>query len=132
MRGSPRILVVDDQEGIRRLLEETCTILGYEAETAASGKEALEKLEERSFALILIDMKMPGLNGLETLKKILALNNSVRTVLMTGYGESYLLEEALQLGVSDIIQKPFDLNEIKDLLERLSMDEVPNTQLLES
>lgn len=114
-----KVLVVDDQEGIRKLLEETCMLLGYDVISAPSGTEAVKIAAEQKITAAVVDMKMPGLNGIETLKRLSAIDPDIKVVLMTGYGEMHLLEDALKLGACDIIRKPFDLEEIRNFLERV-------------
>lgn len=104
------------------LLAETCSLLGYEVTTVASGLEALKMMEQDHYQVAFIDMKMPGMNGLETLEKALSLNPQIKGIVMTGYGETFFLE-VLERGAYGIVQKPFDLDEIKGLLERALTDE---------
>ncbi|MCR4440654.1 MAG: response regulator [Peptococcaceae bacterium] len=115
-----KVLVVDDQEGIRRLLGETCAILGYEAVTVSTGNEAVRMAANTQFSAALIDMKMPGLSGLETIKRLREIAPLLKIVLMTGYGEIYQAEDIARLGVCGIIRKPFDLEEIKNFLEGMN------------
>lgn len=118
-----KVLIVDDQEGIRRLLVEICSMLGCKAAAAASGMESLKLIKENKFEIAFIDLKMPGLNGLETLELLQAQNPRLKGVLMTGYDETHLLEEALKKGAHSVILKPFELEEIKGLLENLMVKE---------
>lgn len=119
MNKGAHVLIVDDQEGIRKLLAEACSMIGYHAHTAASGNEALDIITNTDIGAALIDLKMPGLNGITTLRMIKEIKPAVRTFLMTGYGETYLLDEALDHGAQGIILKPFDLDEILGLLESI-------------
>jgi two-component system response regulator (stage 0 sporulation protein F) len=119
MTSAKTVLIVDDQDGIRKLLEEATTLLGYAADTVSSGAEALERIRSRKYQLALVDMKMPGISGLETLLEMRALDRGIKTVLMTGYGESFYMEEALKKGADGVILKPFDLEELRELFEKL-------------
>ncbi len=112
-----KVLVVDDQEGIRKLLKEVFEELGYQAEAVATGEEAIQAVSEGSFKLILMDMKMPGLSGFETAEKLKALNGSLMIVLMTGFYDDFLLQEIKRYGVDGLINKPFNLEEIQKILE---------------
>lgn len=114
-----RILIVDDQEGIRKLLAEACTILGYDAQAVSSGMEALERINEDKFQLAIVDMKMPGLSGIETIIRMRSTDRDIKTILMTGYGESFYKEETASEIADGIVLKPFDLDEIRGLLEQL-------------
>lgn len=111
-----KVLVVDDQEGIRILLDEACSLLGYHVETASSGIEALKLAENNKFKAALIDLKMPGLNGMETLEKMQTIDPEIKVALMTGYGEMYVSEDTGQKSSYRVIRKPFDLDEIRSFL----------------
>jgi len=111
------ILVVDDQTGVRRLLQETFREEGYNVDTAKEGAEALVKIKESPPSLVLLDMKMPGMNGLETLQQIIKNNPSQAVIMMTAYEELEVVQEARKLGVKEYITKPFDLNDLKELIK---------------
>ncbi|MDA8442323.1 MAG: response regulator [Peptococcaceae bacterium] len=114
-----KILVVDDQMGVRRLLYEAFKEEGYEVEMAASGLEAIETVKKSIPSIILMDMKMPGMNGLEALKEIKKLDQEIAVIMMTAYGELEIVAQAMKLGVKEYITKPFDLNELKQLVKRI-------------
>ena len=113
-----RILVVDDQLGVRKLLLEAFKDDGYDVELAASGQEAIEKVSKSRPEIILMDMKMPGMNGLDTLAEIEKIEKSIEVVIMTAYGELELVVEAKKMGIKEYITKPFDINELKDIVKR--------------
>ncbi len=113
-----KLLVVDDQMGVRRLLFEAFSEEGYEVELAGSGREALDKVRMILPDLILMDMKMPGMNGLETLHEIKKVNDSVPVIMMTAYGELEIVAEAMKLGVKEYVTKPFDINELRGLVKK--------------
>lgn len=108
------ILVVDDQLGVRRLLYETFREEKYEVVMAANGKDALKSLEEFKPDIILMDMKMPGMNGIDTLREIRSFDKKVSVIMMTAYGDAQNMEQARELGVLHYISKPFDLFELRD------------------
>ncbi len=114
------ILIVDDQPGVRRLLQEVLRASGYEVHTASSGIEALGVLPHVAPDLILLDMKMPGMDGLETLRNIRQRDKTVRVIIMTAYGELEILNQAHQLGIIGNFIKPFDIDELKSLISNLS------------
>ncbi len=115
------LLVVDDQMGVRRLLYEAFKEEGYEVEVAASGHEALEKVKIAMPDLILMDMKMPGMNGLETLHEIKKINDSAVVIMMTAYGELEIVAEAMKVGIKEYVTKPFDINELRETVKKLVM-----------
>lgn len=108
-----KILVVDDQLGVRRLLFEAFREDQHEVEMAANGEEALQSLKTFKPNLILMDMKMPGMSGLETLAQIRTINQQVDVIMMTAYGDAQNLEQAKDLGILYYIGKPFDLFELR-------------------
>ena len=106
-----KILVVDDQLGIRRLLVDIFRE-DHEVAMAANGSEALKLFISFEPDLILIDMKMPGINGIETLEKIRSLGSRVPVIMMTAYGNPQNMEQTKDLGILYFIAKPFDLFEL--------------------
>jgi len=113
------ILVVDDQLGVRRLLFETFKEEHHTVEMAADGIEALQIMQNFHPDLILMDMKMPGMNGLETLRRIRAMGNKVDVIMMTAYGDSQNMVQAKGLDVIHYLSKPFDLFELRDLVREV-------------
>ena len=107
------ILVTDDQAGVRKLLYEVFRREGFAVLMAADGREALQVLQTETPDLILMDVKMPGMGGLETLRQLRAQGLDTCVILMTAYGEAEVVAEAIQLGAVKHIVKPFDLNELR-------------------
>jgi two-component system response regulator AtoC len=101
-----RILVVDDEEGVRSFLAESLEIDGHHVEEAANGQEALERLRSRSFDLVLTDLRMPGMDGLELLQKVQAEQPEVEFIVLTAHGNVENAVQAMKLGAFDYIQKP--------------------------
>lgn len=120
MGSSTRILVVDDQMGVRRLLFEAFQQDSYDVELAGGGMEAIDKIKAKEPDVILMDMKMPGMNGLETLREIKKLNCHASVILMTAYGEVEIVAEAMNLGVKEYITKPFDINELREVVKKVT------------
>lgn len=118
------LLVVDDQAGVRRLLGEALCDEGYKVETASSGTEAIKMISAVNPSLILLDIKMPVMNGLETLEGIRRIYPDVPVVMMTAYGELDIVIEAKKRGVKHYINKPFDLNEVRYLIKGLLLEEI--------
>lgn len=112
-------MVVDDQPAIRQLLYEALSGEGYRVEVAANGREALTKVQRERPQLILLDLKMPGLSGLETLREIQKYTPGVPVILVTAYGELSDPGEAERLGVKSLILKPFDLNDVRNTVRRV-------------
>lgn len=113
------ILVVDDQVGVRRLLFEALTDEGYNVQMAAGGAEALAILSRATPSLILLDIKMPGMTGFETLQEIRRLYGDLPVAMMTAYGEVEILNQTKELGVTQYVNKPFDLDDVRTLTKAM-------------
>jgi len=113
------VLIVDDEKNIRLTLSQALEVLGVETETAANGEEALTKLKEKEFGLILLDLKMPGMDGMEVLRRVREFRPDVRVIILTAYGTVESAVEAMKLGAADFIQKPFSPEEIRELVSRV-------------
>ncbi|HEU5060284.1 MAG TPA: sigma-54 dependent transcriptional regulator [Kofleriaceae bacterium] len=113
-----RILVVDDEPNARAALAELLRDEGYAVETAADGFKALPKLEEFSPDLLLTDLRMPGLNGIELLRKARAADPDIAAVVMTAHGEIETAVAAMREGAEDYLTKPLVFEELKIVLER--------------
>src|SRR3954469_1964112 len=110
---SEKILIVDDQYGIRILLNEVLQKEGYDTYQAANGLQALEIVQENVPDLILLDMKIPGMDGIEILKRVKALYPDMKVIIMTAYGELDMIQEAMDLGAITHFAKPFDIDDIR-------------------
>ena len=117
--GDNYLLIVDDQAGVRRLLCEAFIEEGYQVEEASGGADALKKIERALPDLVLLDIKMPLMNGLETLREIKKISSALPVVMMTAYGELEMIQEARSMGVTHYLVKPFDLNEVRRLVKSL-------------
>ena len=116
------ILIVDDQPGIRLLLNEVFKKAGYVTHLAPNGVEALKIFDQEHIDCVLLDMKIPGMNGIEILQKLKEKNKDLPVMMMTAYGEQDLIDEALSLGASNYFTKPFNifdvLNEVGNILKK--------------
>ncbi len=119
LAGEYKLLIVDDQSGVRRLLYETFTEDGYNVDTASGGIEALKKISAQPPDLVLLDIKMPVMNGLATLKEIRKIFPDLTVVMMTAYGELDMLKDAKNLNAKHYLIKPFDLDEVRYLVKGL-------------
>lgn len=113
---SATILVVDDRVGIRRLLQEVLQGAGYKVLTAAGGSEAMEITRENDVDMVLLDMKMSGMDGLETLTRLKKESPHLIILIMTAYEELEVLKEAKRRGAAGYISKPFDIEELKEII----------------
>lgn len=118
------ILIVDDQKGVRRLLEELFKREEWHVRAAADGKEAIDRVEEEVPDIILMDVKMPNMNGLESSQIILERYGNIPIIMMTAYGEIEVVKKALNAGVKKCITKPFDILVLRDMVNQLMMEQV--------
>ncbi len=114
-----RILVADDEQIILELIKEILKIRGYEVTCVDDGKKAIEEAKRSHFDFFIVDMRMPGLSGLETLKELFKLDPDTKALIITGYTVDAALEEAVQLGAVGYLLKPFkNLDEIPNIIKR--------------
>ncbi len=112
---NPKILVVDDEENIRLLFKEELEEEGYEVATAVSGYDALEKLKESRFDLVVMDIKMPGIDGIQTMNEIKNSNKEQPVILCSAYGE---FKQDFSSWVSDgYVVKSADTRELKETIK---------------
>lgn len=114
-----KILIVDDQYGIRILLNEVFQKAGYQTFQAANGVQALAILDEEGPDIVLLDMKIPGMDGIEILKRMKAKVPDIKVIIMTAYGELDMIQEAKDLGATTHFAKPFDIDEIRDAVDNM-------------
>jgi signal transduction histidine kinase len=113
-----KLLIIDDEEPIRRALGRTLKSDGYEVLTAEDGKTGIELFTQENPPIILTDIKMPGIDGIEVLKRIKAIDNEVEVIVITGYGDMDMAIAALEYGASDFITKPIRDEVLTLALER--------------
>ena len=113
-----KILIVDDEEIIVRLLSMSLRSDGYETITAFNGEQGLEKFKSESPDIVVTDIKMPGMDGLELLKKIKEIDIETEVIIVTGHGDIDSTITALQYGASDFINKPVRDEALAIALER--------------
>jgi DNA-binding NtrC family response regulator len=112
------ILVVDDEKSQREILEMILSGEGYDVTTASSGEAALKFVADRHFDLVLTDLKMTGMSGLELLKELSVQDSSVMVILLTAHGTVDSAVDALRLGAFDYLQKPYDREKLLDTISR--------------
>jgi DNA-binding NtrC family response regulator len=117
---SGRILVVDDEQIVRDFFKDIALSMGGHVETAEDGDVAVQKCRNQHFDLVFMDMRMPHMNGLEACKTILSLDPSTKVIMMSGYSDDRMMEEAMSSGAMAKISKPFDLKSLLQLIESAS------------
>jgi DNA-binding response OmpR family regulator len=113
------VLIVDDEKNILLTLSQSLEVLQLETDTATNGEEALAKLKEKEFGLILLDIRMPGMDGMEVLRQVREIRPDIRIIMISAYGTIEVAVEAMKLGAVDFIQKPFSPEEIRALVSRV-------------
>jgi len=117
------ILIVDDEKNIRLTMSQSLESLEAPIQTAVNGEEALQKLQETVFGVVFLDLKMPGMDGMEVLRRIKNRWPKTRVVIITAHGTVASAVEAMKLGAVDFIQKPFSPGEIRDAALRVTQRE---------
>lgn len=112
------ILIVDDEEEIRGTIQEAIQLSGYQCYTACSGEEALKILDKKNINVVITDIRMPGLSGIELTKRIKEKYSS-DVIVMTGYAGSLTYEKVIEIGASDFVRKPVSPNELIMRLQRV-------------
>ncbi len=120
------ILVVDDEKNIRTTLSTFLSSLNFKVDMASNGEEALIKLKEKDYNLVLLDIKMHGLTGMQVLQEMRNSGVKTNTIMMTAYGTIENAVESMKLGAVDFISKPFTLEALKlvltDVLDRQKLE----------
>ncbi len=112
-----KVLLVDDRVDFLKVLAERITTRGYEVAAVSSGTEALKAVGEEDFDAIVLDVVMPEMDGIETLRRLRALDPDLQIIVLTGHGTSQEVIQALALGALDFLVKPADID---SLLERIN------------
>ncbi len=112
LTSAPLVLIVDDEPSIRRLLAFNLSRASYRVEAASTGEEALELLDRLHFDVVLLDLMLPGIDGLEVLRQIRRRNPSLPVILLTAHGSIENAVEAMKLGARDFLTKPFEMERL--------------------
>lgn len=119
MAEKSRILVVDDEEALRTVLSSELAGVGYDIETASDGDEAINLVQGKKFDLVLLDIKMPKVDGFEVLKFIKKSYPSIRVIMLTGFADLKNAIESKKHGAEDFVSKPYDLVDLLTTIERV-------------
>jgi two-component system response regulator HydG len=121
MNRPTRVFIVDDDRDLAESLAEVLEARGFEVELAFTGEDGVARVGERDFDMVFMDVKLPGMNGVESFFAIKALRPGARVMLMTGYGVEELLERAVASGALGVLHKPFAMTEALAVLDRLQV-----------
>ena len=129
-----KILIVDDEPRICQLIKELCKQEGYQTDTTLSGIEALQMMKKHNYQMLLTDLKMPGIDGFELIRKAKKEHPEIRIIMVTGYATIETAVQSLRHGVDDYITKPFNIFEFKKAVKRTLYSHqiaIENKQLLD-
>jgi DNA-binding NtrC family response regulator len=115
---SEKILLVDDEKDFLEVMSERIEARGMDVTTADSAEKALKSVESGGFDAIILDLKMPGMDGLETLKAIKQKNPDLQVILLTGHATVEKGIEAMKLGAMDFLEKPADLDKLTEIIKK--------------
>jgi two-component system, NtrC family, response regulator PilR len=110
------ILIIEDEEGMREALREWLTEGGYKVEAAKNGEDGLRIISDQDVALVLLDLRLPGKDGISVLKEAKTIRPQLKVIIITAYPSSQTKEAALKEGAADYLPKPFDLNDLEKLI----------------
>jgi two-component system response regulator (stage 0 sporulation protein F) len=113
-----RVLVVDDEQNSREGLSKILTKEGYQVHTAEDGAKALREAEAHNFDLIITDLRMPDMDGIEVLKRVREKNKGIGVVIVTAYGEVNSYLTAMNLGAFEYLNKPIHLEELRRVIKK--------------
>ena len=113
-----RILIVDDEQAMRFFLSEAMTKLGYEVVAAEDSETALDLAAQEELDLAILDIRLPGLSGIEAISKMRQINPNIVPIVMTAYGSRQLALEAIKAGAYDLFTKPFKIDELNVVIQR--------------
>jgi len=118
------VLIVDDDYGMRESLSDILRYRGHRVEVACDGFEAINKVKVKPFDVVLMDIRMPGMDGVETLKAVRALRPEVAVMMMTAYTEELQVAKALGNGAYICLSKPLNLDQVIDIIEEIHTGKV--------
>lgn len=119
MPASYKLLVVDDEDALRLLVRHELENNGYAVTEAETGERALELFGKEQFDLVILDIRLPGIDGLEVLRKIRSTDARTKVVMLTGVDELKIARESLTLGANDFLTKPYDFKTLKACIDRV-------------
>lgn len=116
----PWILLVDDDSGMVETLSDILRARRYDVVTADSGESAVERVRESAFDVVLMDIQMPGLNGVEALQAMKAMKPDLKVIMMTAFTRDDLVQEARRASAVAVVSKPLELDQVLELVDRVA------------
>ncbi|HXE80608.1 MAG TPA: response regulator [Vicinamibacterales bacterium] len=121
--GRPRILVADDEASIRELLGRTLSLAEYDVDVVVDGRSALERLRVDNYDLLIADLRMPGVDGLQLIREARRFSSALKVIIITGYSSESAAIEAVNLGVNGYLTKPFRVAQVLSAVAKTLGDE---------
>ncbi|MGA9120892.1 MAG: response regulator [Bacteroidota bacterium] len=114
-----RLLYADDEEPLRELVKSHLSLEGFDVETVSDGKEAVEMLDKQQFDLVLLDLRMPRMDGFAVLQYLTKRQNPPPVIMLTGVDDLAVASQCIKLGAADYLTKPYNFHELIDSVERV-------------
>ena len=130
MKGKSKVLIIDDNISMFKTLAFVLKHKGHDVLTASDGLEALELVKQKSFDIIFLDIKMPGMNGIDVFRKIKQINSKITVMMMTAYAVEDLIQEALREGARGIIYKPLNIDKMLEIINECMENKIAGFILL--
>jgi DNA-binding NtrC family response regulator len=117
MSAKPKVLIVDDEERFRNTMCKLLTVEGFEASTAGSGQQALEELRQRHYDVVILDVRMPEMTGVQALAEMRRTDPEIEVIIMTGYASVDAAKEIMEIGAYDYLLKPYAIRELVEKID---------------
>jgi DNA-binding NtrC family response regulator len=117
MSAKPKVLIVDDEERFRNTMCKLLKVEGFDASTAGSGPQALDELQQKGYDVVILDVRMPEMNGVQVLAEIRKIDPEIEVIIMTGYASVDTAKEIMKIGAYDYLLKPYAITELVEKIE---------------
>jgi len=118
MPQKAKLLVVDDEDTLRTIIKDQLELHGFDVDTAEDGMQALESMNTKQYDVVLLDIRMPGVDGMEVLRTIRGKNRAEKVIMLTAVDELKVAKDSLLLGANDFMTKPYDIKNLVACIHR--------------
>ena len=119
MAGKMKVLIVEDEDALRTIVRDELGVYGFDVDDAEDGVKALEKLNKERFHIVVLDIRMPNMDGMEVLRNIRSYDLADKVIMLTAVDELKVAQETLKLGANDFITKPYDFQNLLACINRV-------------